>query len=132
MKRSEVMHKLFGCKFPEGNLPCAIDSILNKQDTFIVAPIRARFAPIYATHFNMNGTTLIVEPTRSAARIQVAKLKDCGVAAECLDSKQTKKESANVLSEHSGRYVCKLSSLHKFCVAYCRLFPPHCCPRKIR
>ncbi len=99
MKRSEIMYKLFGCKFPVGIMSSAIDAILKGQDTFIVTPIKARFAPIYATLFNKNGTTLIIEPTVSAVRIQVAMLKDCGVAAECLDSEQTKKESAKVIKK---------------------------------
>lgn len=101
MKKSEVMYKLFGYKCPTGNQPLAIDSILNKKDTVLVNPIKARFVSIFAALFNKDNTTLVIEPTISAARIQVARLKDCDVAAECLDSEQTKKESAKVLKKLS-------------------------------
>jgi len=99
VKKSEVMYKLFGYKCPAGNQPLAIDSILNKKDTLLVNPIKARFVPVFAALFDKDNTTLVIEPTISAARIQVARLKDCGVAVECLDSEQTKKESAKVLKK---------------------------------
>ncbi len=101
MKRSEIMYKLFGCKFPDINQCNAINLILNGEDLIAVTPTKARLIPIYAALFNKDKTTLVIEPTISAVRIQVAMLKDCGVAAECLDSEQTKKESAKVLKKLS-------------------------------
>ncbi len=101
MKRSEIIGKLFGCKFPDNNQCLAINRILNGEDLIVVTPIKARLIPIYAALFNKDKTTLVIEPTVSAMRIQVAKLKDCGISAECLDSEQTKKESAKVLKKLS-------------------------------
>ncbi len=101
MRRSEIINKLFGCKFPNNNQCLAINCILNREDLIVVTPIKARLIPIYAALFNRDKTTLVIEPTVSAMRIQVSKLKDCGISAEYLDSKQTKKESAKVLRKLS-------------------------------
>ncbi len=99
MKRFEIIDKLFGCKFSDNNQCLAINRILNGEDLIVVTPIKARLIPIYAALFNKDKTTLVIEPTVSAMRIQVAKLKDCGISAECLDSEQTKKEYAKVLKK---------------------------------
>ncbi len=101
MKRSEIIDKLFDCKFPDNNQCLAINRILNGEDLIVVTPIKARLIPIYAALFNRDKTTLVIEPTVSAMRIQVSKLKDCGISAGYLDSEQTKKESAKVLRKLS-------------------------------
>ncbi len=101
MNKEEIMKKLFGHRFPDANQVEATNYIVVGKDVFFVAPTKARFVPIYAALFRDHMTTLVIEPTISAARIQVAGLKDCGIAAEYLDSEQTKKESEKVLKRFS-------------------------------
>ncbi len=96
MNKEEIMKRLFGHCFPDANQVEATNYIVVGKDVLFVAPTKTRFVPIYAALFRDYMTTLVIEPTISAARIQAAGLKDCGVAAECLDSEQTKKESEKV------------------------------------
>ncbi len=101
MKKEKIMEKISGYGFPDAKQFEATNYIVVGKDVFFVAPTKARFVPIYAALFKDYMTTLVIEPTISAAHIQVARLKDCGVAAECLDSAQTKNESAKVLEKLS-------------------------------
>ena len=78
-----------------------INSILDEQDTFVIAPTGSGKSAIYQIPaiLHPDKPTLVIEPTISLMHDQVQKLKSLGVTAEYLDSTQTKKERQSILDQ---------------------------------
>lgn len=77
-----------------------INSILNQNDAFIVAPTSAGKSAIYQIPaLIFPGVTLVIEPTLSLMYDQVIKLKLHGIKANYIDSSMTISEISFVLKE---------------------------------
>ena len=78
-----------------------INSILSGKDTFVISPTGSGKSAIYQIPaiLHPDKPTLVIEPTISLMHDQVHKLKSLGIAAEYLDSTQTKKERQSILDQ---------------------------------
>ena len=111
-----------------------INSILSGKDTFVISPTGSGKSAIYQIPaiLHPDKPTLVIEPTISLMHDQVQKLKSLGIAAEYLDSTQTKKERQSILDQfqfgkvnilymtperlHSESFSCAMKNIRLFMV----------------
>lgn len=75
-----------------------INSILEQNDTFVVAPTSAGKSAIYQiSALVFSGLTLVIEPTLSLLYDQVNKLQLCDVRADYIDSSRTYEDNISIL-----------------------------------
>ena len=75
-----------------------INSILEQNDTFVVAPTSAGKSAIYQiSALVFPGLTLVIEPTLSLLYDQVNKLQLCDVRADYIDSSRTCEDNLSIL-----------------------------------
>lgn len=75
-----------------------INSILEQNDTFVVAPTSAGKSAIYQiSALVFPGLTLVIEPTLSLLYDQVNKLQLCDVRADYIDSSRTYEDNLSIL-----------------------------------
>ncbi len=75
-----------------------INSILDENDTFVIAPPSVCRSEIFQIPALMlSGLTLVVEPTLALIHEQVNNLQLCDVRADYIDSTKTPEENMNTL-----------------------------------
>ena len=75
-----------------------INSVLDENDTFVVAPTSAGKSAIYQIPaLIFSGSTLVIEPTLSLLYDQVSKLRQYGIQADYIDSSRTYSDNIGIL-----------------------------------